>query len=680
MLDTVLEIGRALRDPDNREKGLIHHRYVERCPMGEDDDVLRLRIPVTQNWQIDLDGIEVIQNEQLIEKLFYLKYKSADADTFVKYIFGDIYYTQKKGEGEPPGNYRLGDPENGNSLRQKGSFHRGSKSSKKDAQEIADRESSLVSSASSYSVVEEFRSSLSRNVDMFLKTIDLIERLLKYQSGIREMIDQEGSIDQLALLDESTLQFATAKRTFADVKSASRYAKRRFRSILGDPEPEWKNVKESDSALEALANYASGNIFLHFDLAGKHWYEHESAMQAIDQQFVSKFAETVTEGGYSGSVLRKYIYKTMISSHQLPNFDPAKQNRIRLFSDDELINLFYAINMAKKAKYRSADVKVVVLPRGEGMTAADVTRFMQGARSLEEAEEQEGEFKADAENEKDASIDDLLDSILADTTDNIVEFDLVFSEADSRGQDADLVELAGVSSSFLQQVRQRIGRIRRRTEAEYRMATGYELEGLTNYRAFRALLSGVGQDQPRYQRHLYRMLPKIYTETYYQDPLLLPSLIDQIEKEVRDGDFPKKEFNRLNHFFKFLTRIQNTNPEGKHLMSIRESLSFQIGRPLGKMAHPINWNVKSFEKNYVGNLRRRIATIDDLVEFKNEIEEMLIRHEHAYREEVQEARSTLNKLLAEQDEHTRLDKNRCALGFFESYFEPFREEGEADDG
>ena len=175
------------------------------------------------------------------------------------------------------------------------------------------------------------------------------------------------------------------------------------------------------------------------------------------------------------------------------------------------------------------------------------------------------------------------------------------------------------------------------------------------------------------------MLPKIYTETYYQDPLLLTSLVDQAEKEVRDGDFPKAKFNRLNHYFRFLTRIQNTNPEGKHLMQITESRDYKLGRPLGIMARPLRSRINSFEKSYVGNLRRRIATIDDLIEFKNEIEEMLVRHEAAQMTSVNEARQELAEHFDSMNENARLDKNRCALGFFESYFEPFKNNGGPDD-
>jgi hypothetical protein len=669
MLDTVLEIGRALRDPQNREKGLRHHRYVQACPNGKEDDVLCLRIPVSPRYEIDLDGIDVIENERLREKLFFLKYKSADADTFVKYVFGDIYFTQERGDytGTSPGYYRLGDPNSGHPTFQKGSFDRGDS----DASEVVSRETSVTSGGGEESVIQALRDDLERTVEASRRKIDLIECLLRYQSGVREMVEQRRTIDTPLLLDKAALQFESAKRAFAEVK-AGRYSKRRFRSVLDEAEPAWDDVKESQEAIQALSDYGSGQIFLHFDIAGEHWYEQESAMRAIDQQFVSKFAESVSKGDYDGTVLKKYIYKTMIPGHQLPEFDPENQHRIRLFSQEELMDLFYAIDMAKTSKFRSGDVKVVVLPRGEKMSAEDVTRFMQGAQSLEKATDQEKEFRGDTIHDEEASVDQVLDAALSDAPESIVEFDLVFSEADSRGQDADLVELSGVSRSFLERVRTQIKDARDQVKDEYEQKMGQKLDSLSVYRAFQSLMSGVGQDQPRYQRHLYRMLPKIYTQTYHQDPLLLPSLIDKTEKAVRDGNAPYFGFNRLHHYFRFLCSLQTTN----FLMQINDSLSYKLGKPLGVMARPLRSRINPFEKNYVGNLRRRIATLDDFIKFKNEIEEMLVRQEVAKMTSVDEARQRLSERLSSMAEGKRIDKNRCALGFFESYFEPYEEDEE----
>jgi hypothetical protein len=668
MLDTVLEIGRALRDPENREKALPHHRYVERCPMGEDDQVLRLRIPVTEDFEIDLDEITVIRDERLFEKLLYLKYRTSENDSTMKYIFGDILYTRE--EGSDAEYYRLSDSEK-KGFHGQGSFDRGDS----DAQDFIDTEQEVLTNGEDErSKIKQFREELDRVDESGEgRKIDLLERAMRYQAGLKRLLEQGRDLDAELLRNEKLLQKTAAKAKFAKIKN-ERGSSSTFNGLLGDSEPKWQNVERSEEAVEVLAEHSSGQIFLHFDIEGNHWYgnhwyECESAMGAIDREFVSAFADRSTEGKYEGAVLMKQMYKAIASpnaSLQFPEFTADNQNRVRLFSEEELMDLFYAIEMAGEAKHITQSVKIVVLPRGGDMTAEDITSFMRGGQFLEEVTEQEKEFKGAMEEEE--PVDEVLDSILDDATDNLVEFDLVFSELDPKG-DHDLVELSGVSRSFLQKVRGRIREAQRKVESEYEEAMGRELEELNVYQAFRGLLSGVGQDQPRYQRHLYRMLPKIYTETYHRDPLLLPALVEKAEKSVRDDDAPYFEFNRLNHYFRFLTRIQTTNP----IMQITDSDSYELGRPLGVMARPLRSRINPFEKNYVGNLRRRIATLDDLIEFKNEIEEMLVRQEAARMPTVSEARQELSDRLSSMGENARIDKNRCALGFFESYFEPFEE-------
>lgn len=688
MLDTVLEIGRTLRDPNNRAKGLKHHRYVRQCPSGEGEEVLRLRIPVSESFEIDFDGITVIEDENVFDKLYYLRYKSSDADSLTKYIFGDIYYMQEKGKGVSPGYYRLGNPDSGAKAFQVSSYERG----EDDAQQIASYELVELRQKNGErvaSIIASFRQALRAFVsegnaarDGQLNAIDLIERILRYQAGIRSLVEEGDAVTKSLLLDEETLEFATARRTFAEIES-SRYSKQRFRGALGEEDPEWSEIEESREAIKALADYASGKIFLHFTIDGKHWYEYESAMKAIDRQFISKFAVAFSEKDFKGAVLKKYIYKTMFPGRQLPEFDSSNQHRVKLFDDEELMNLFYAIDTAKQAKFSTSSVKIVVLPKGENMAAEDITQFMERSDSLGEATKQERELKGKLEARKKqlAATDSLFDSILKAATGNIVQFDLVFSEADSRGQDADLVEISGVSKSFLQRVHHRIRAIKLRLYEQWEQECGTPLENdLQIQKAFYRLVSDFGQDKPKYERHLFQVLPKIYTETYYRDPVLLPALIERTEHAIRNDGLTKRQYNRKKFDFYLLTRIQNTEQEGENLMRITTSPSYELGLPLGIMARPLRSRINSFEKNYVGNLRRRIATLDDLIEFKNDIEEMLVRHEVARMTSVQEARQELADAIRTVEDGERLDKNECAFGFFETYFKPYSENGEDDTG
>ena len=92
MLETILQIGKAFR---NSDKNLKYHRYIKKCP--EDTDklkILRLSIPVKEDFSFDLNSISEIKDENVIKNdLYYLTFKTSDADGLVKYIFGDIYYS-----------------------------------------------------------------------------------------------------------------------------------------------------------------------------------------------------------------------------------------------------------------------------------------------------------------------------------------------------------------------------------------------------------------------------------------------------------------------------------------------------------------------------------------------------------------------------------------------------------
>jgi hypothetical protein len=92
-LDTVLQIGKALR---NSENNLKYFKYVEACPRDKDGNYpICITIPVKEDFNFDWDNIRLTpENER--EKLYYLKFKTSDADSSAsKYLFGDIYYTRK---------------------------------------------------------------------------------------------------------------------------------------------------------------------------------------------------------------------------------------------------------------------------------------------------------------------------------------------------------------------------------------------------------------------------------------------------------------------------------------------------------------------------------------------------------------------------------------------------------
>lgn len=113
---------------------------------------------------------------------------------------------------------------------------------------------------------------------------------------------------------------------------------------------------------------------------------------------------------------------------------------------------------------------------------------------------------------------------------------------------------------------------------------------------------------------------------------------------------------------------------------MKTSKSYEAGLLLGRMAKAIGRGrepkIKSFEKNYVGLLSRRISDKQGLIDFANFINEKLAIHNVAY-PELKQASVKLAQLVGEISEK-EYRKNYCAFGFFESYY-GFHNENEDTD-
>lgn len=663
MLETVLKIGKAFRESPT---GLKHHRYVKLCPQDTDKrKTLRLSLPVNEDFSFDFNGIKEITDENIIkDKLFYPTFKTSDADGLVKYIFGDIYYSLSKGmEG---GYYRLGDNANKQKAYQASSFFRGSEDFKS-LKRMYEEQSSEQGQKESFSIAL-FRKE-------FEKNIVLTERLFKYQCGILEYLDLKRNGEATAFIellsDEKELPQLTAKRVFSTIKQG-RSAKKTFENLLNDEEPQWSLIESKEESIKKLIDYSTGDLFLHFDFGGKHWYEFADEFNIINAKMLEDFAERAnTTGGY---ILKKYLYKTLSSPEkdiQFPSFSAQARYRSKLFQNmEEILDLIYAIDYSKTAllKVSHTDIKIIVLPRGKNLTASHYERFIQRTNSLQN--EQERETIIGHENVQDTQ-EQLFAPMIENVAEDIIQFDLIFSKQGGQTTpDVDMVEIPGVEKSHLREISQRISRIKRTLYDKRQSEIKAELKPFSVIWSFLNILGDLTSGMKKYQSHLYKVLPQIYTGTYYNDPILLPALIEKTEANIRAG---KPDFNLLKYDFYFLATIQNTLPEGGKLMKIQESQSYKIGLLLGELARQFAaWRddcpIKSFEKSYVGTLSRRITTIQDLSRFKTFMEEKLILHERSsFTHSVSTKLSEEIKAL-EVSSKEKYDRHNCAFGFFESYF------------
>ncbi len=376
---------------------------------------------------------------------------------------------------------------------------------------------------------------------------------------------------------------------------------------------------------------ASKMIFLHFDFQGKHWYDFEQELVYINEKIFIDFLEK-TQYGFS---LKKNLHKTIASpekDRQFPNFDTRALHKVRVFKDEsEVLDLIYAIDYSKKAIISEKNIKIIVLPRGNNLTAEDIETFFEKRKEIDEEEIVVYEKKIKQENirEEDES-DSIFVPVVEDIPENITQFDFIFSKkSDSPSTpDVDILEIVGIDKSLLSTLSERIRKIRCNISKERNELYPKRPKNFINLEvrnAFKNILGDSTKGQKKYQSHLFKVLPQIYTGTYYRDDILLHSFIEKTEFHIRNDE---PNYNLLKYDFYFLTKIQNSTMD--RLMAIQDSPSYKAGLLLGKMAKPLNYKINSFQKNYVGLLSRRISDKSNLMNFANFINEKLAIHDVAY--------------------------------------------------
>ncbi|MDT5062085.1 MAG: hypothetical protein QOH63_2544 [Acidobacteriota bacterium] len=423
--------------------------------------------------------------------------------------------------------------------------------------------------------------------------------------------------------------------------------------------------KHLDEIESLLQEHGQGQqVFLHFDFSGKHWYEFKPELQLINQVLLGYFVEE--QNGFC--ILRNFLYKTLIAgTSHTPGFSHNNAFKTKLFgSQDEIMDLIYAIDYSKSALISERDIKIVVLPKGDEITDKNIESFFERSSALENYGAAERNInEANRQVETSSLLDSLFEPVLTNVAGNITQFDFVFSQRGERGLDTDMLELSGVERSFLTELSERVKEIReplREERDRLYPKRPKQFVFLDIRKAFLNILGDVTTDKKKYQSHLFKVLPQIYSGTYYRDAVLLPAFIEKTEYNIRNGT---PDYNLLKYDYYFLVGLRNTNGDNA-MDEMKHSKSYQAGLLLGKMAQPLDRKIASFEKNYVGLLSRRISDKQGLVKFANFVNEKLAIHDVAY-PNLKQASVELAELVAGiSDRDYR--KNYCAFGFFEGYF------------
>ena len=429
------------------------------------------------------------------------------------------------------------------------------------------------------------------------------------------------------------------------------------------------------------------DIFLHFDyFRDKHWYELEAEFECIQQGVVDTFFREQN----GRLVLKKSLYKTLSSPEkdsQFPHFVVEHQYKTRGFSSEEATNLLYAIDYSKEPVIKIQDMKIIILPKADDLTAQELEDFF--VKKNPDAQTQ-AERTVSGRTSSDLLFKRVVENVLPETT----QFDFIFSEAGK--VDVDAIELSGIEKSFLSDLNERIKEIRNKVLKErdnlYSIIPA-DFEHLDIQNSFRHVLDGTVledvkknkklRNKQRFQTHLFKVLPQIYSGAYYRDQILLPALIDNTELKIRNAKKKTEArdyFNFSKYDFFFLTMLRL---DGEQFMALMKNTpSYKAGRLLGELARPISLKITPFSKTHVGMLSRRIADVRSLIKMVNEVDEILSRHELA-NEKRRKLSQELSAYIREMSDRDYI-KDFCVFGFFETYFEKREEnsgqQGAADNG
>lgn len=650
-LDTVLKIGKAFRNANN---SLKNFKYVKPCPSKNGEITpLCLNISVNQDFKIDWDGIRLVPENEKPE-LYYLTFKTSDSDSLVKYIYGDIYFNKdvkiaQSGaiESKEGGYYRLGET-NSIPAFQKSSFHRGQ----------ADYEAILLSDENG-AILKLFRSSLEND-------LDILEKILANISAVEEFVSEKKQTTFTGFLyNEALMKEAALKKIYEKTSNQNR-------KKLG---VESEFIALTDSEKHKLLSFDHGEIFIHFEFEdGKHWYEFKDDFNLISKKMLSDFVDSTPVG----LVLSKTLYKTLCSGDQkndwqFPSFALSNRYKSKFFTKEEVQDLFYALDFCSKGRVISGtDIKIIVLPKGENLNANDFEQFIKKR------------FDEGLVKKKNEDVEDPLLSLFEQENEEVItSFDVVFcKKGGASSPDVDLIEIAGIEKSKFRATRKKLEVIGKEVSARRKafLKTDKNLYPFKLDFSFRNILGNPQYDlktkkvsikaSPKYQTHMLKVLPLIYTENYYNDGVLLPAFIQNVEYSIRSGD---NHFNLLKFDLEYLLKIQNS--QNDNFMKIISSESYQLGLLLGSLAKSLSLEINSFEKNYVGNLTRRVSTLEDFIKLKNDIEQKLIMHEkskYTFKASYELAQKV-------KDFQSRYDKEECVFGFFESYFEPIPKKEETSE-
>jgi len=395
-LDTVLQIGKVLR---NSENNLKYFKYVEPCPKDKNGDYpICITIPVKEDFSFDWSNVKLTPEKEQ-KNLYYLKFKTSDADTSPnKYFFGDIFYSCKTDIDNKTGKVKEAKKDFGNYTLIKGdAFTNAGKSYGKilekcycnyanslleDIQDVKQKQKKIKEIVKA--VNNKTTETLSEQDDLFGKFMELVNSnsLIRFHSAFEKNLDKFKSILIYAPAFENILNETNNIATHFDncKELENKYIGTVYQNVSDKVKKQLFGKQDKELSLNEILNilddtkkqnilrYANFNVFIHFEFHKEnsiiHWYQIKDAFDLL----IEKLNSEITRKTDFGLVPNAYIYRTLCSGNskndiQFPDFELEKAYKSFVFNSDTFADFLYAGNILDKVRseiiYQGKDKEIL---------------------------------------------------------------------------------------------------------------------------------------------------------------------------------------------------------------------------------------------------------------------------------------------------------------------------------
>lgn len=442
------------------------------------------------------------------------------------------------------------------------------------------------------------------------------------------------------------------------------------------------------------------SIFVHFDftqsLGVTHWHQMPDCVPTLDSYALHLLKDDTFE--YEESINKYALKKSLLhmltsgddkSDNQFVGFNLKDRYKSFALAEGDFRLLFYYLGIIRAlgvSSKNSQPFAIRVIPSGS-FSGKDAVIFLEHLRGLQKKKAGEQEKDAEdvlesAEGEIQDTSDDTLDDpgsfldpidVIADaiisSADKMVAFDVLITKEDGKVPQ-NVSEINNVHRSQLLRNLKRISE------------SGAEVQSVTKspfrpslFRSFYNIHRTVKKGE-KYQGKFVKFMTRVLTGTYYGDPDLSRIFVDRVLETVRKGN-GDKECRGLNISYRYLRSLDKERG-GMVDEKIAKQVSDceQLGRLCARVAWPLSYVIKPFEKSLVGYLRQRVGSLTQVGAMVSEHMGRLSLHKGEKAGSIlispdnfsQHSHEAVKVLKSLEAEGVKLNQDAFVIGFVDQFY------------